>query len=83
MKNYSPVSNVLFTSNVIEKLVVSQLSEHLSKNNLYGHFQSTYRCRRSNETALLKIVNDLLLSLDDDNVSLLFRTCQQLWNNRL
>ena len=78
MKNYSPVSNLLFASNVIEKLVVSRLSEHLSKNNLYSHFQSTYRCGHSNETALLKIVNDLL-SLDDDNVSLLFWTCQLLW----
>ena len=52
-------------------MVLSQLSEHLSTNNLFNPFQSAYRSGHSTETALLKIVNDLLLSLDDGNVTLL------------
>ena len=56
---------------IIEKLVLSQLSDHLSANSLYNRFQSAYQPRHSAETALLTIVNDLLLALDDGNVSLL------------
>ena len=43
----------------------------LSANNLYNHFQSAYRPGHSTETTFLKIVSDLLLDLDDGNVSLL------------
>ena len=43
----------------------------MSANNLLNQFQSAYRPGHSIETALLKIVNDLLLSLDDGNISLL------------
>ena len=70
MKNYRPVSNLSFVSKIIEKLVLSQLSDHLSASNLCNCFQSAYRPGHSIGTALLKIVNDLLLALDDGNVSL-------------
>ena len=71
LKDYRPVSNLSFVFKIIEKLVLSQLSDHLFANNLYNRFQSAHRPGHSAETALLKIVNDLLPALDDGNVSLL------------
>ena len=52
-------------------MVLPQLSKHLSANSLYSRFQSAYRPGYSTETALLNIINDLLLALDDGNVPLL------------
>ena len=71
LKNFRPISNLPFISKIIEKLVLVQISHHLSANNLLNQFQSAYRPGHSAETALLKIVNDLLLSLDDGKMSLL------------
>ena len=50
---------------------MDQILSHLSKNNLMNPNQSAYRQGHSCETALLKIVNDLLCGLDDGKVSLL------------
>ena len=47
------------------------MSHHLSANNLLNQFQSAYRPGHSTKAALLKIVNDLLLSLDDGIIFLL------------
>ena len=71
LKNYRPVSNLSFFSKITEKIVLSQLSTHLLQNNLFYPLQSAYRAGHSTETALLKIVNDLLMSLDKNAVSVL------------
>jgi hypothetical protein len=71
LKNYRPVSNLSFISKIMEKVVLTQLSEYLISNNLFNPFQSAYRPGHSTETALLRIVNDLLLSLNDRKVSIL------------
>ncbi len=70
-KNYRPVSNLAFISKLIEKAVASQLIEHLKMNNLYDKFQSAYRMFYSTETALLRVKNDILNTMDRRNVMLL------------
>jgi hypothetical protein len=70
-KNYRPVSNLSFLSKVLEKLVLLQLNDHLLAHNLFQTNQSAYRSGHSTETALLKIINDLLISLDKRNVAFL------------
>ena len=71
LKNYRPVSNLPFLSKIIEKAVALQLNEHLNKNKLFEQHQSAYRKCHNTETALVKISNDLLLSADNKNVSIL------------
>ena len=71
MKNYRPVSNLSFISKVIEKCAATQLTEHLEQNNLFPGVQSAYRTHHSTETALVKVVNDLLLITDKKSKAIL------------
>ena len=71
LKNYRPVSNLPFVSKLLEKTVLRQLNDHLSTNDLLHPFQSAYRANHSTETALLHILNDLLLETDSGKISLL------------
>ena len=71
LNNYRPVSNLCFIAKILEKLVLSQVSSYLNSHNLYNTCQSAYRPGDSTETALLKVVNDLFLSIDKGNISVL------------
>ena len=66
MKNYRPVSNLSFLSKILEKVVASCLNSHTSND-----YQSAYTKFHSTETALLKIHNDILSSMDDGRVTAL------------
>ena len=68
---YRPVSNLCFIAKILEKFVLSQVSSYLNSHNLYNTCQSAYRPGHSTETALLKVVNDLFLSLNKGNISVL------------
>ena len=65
--NYRPVSNLCFIAKILEKLVLSQVSTYLKSHNLCNTCQSANRPGHSTETALLKVVYDLLLSLSKGN----------------
>ena len=71
LNNYRPVSNLSFIAKILEKLVLSQVSSNLNSHNLYNTCQSSYRPGRNTETALLKVVNDLFLSLSKGTISVL------------
>ena len=66
-KNYRPVSNLLYISKIIERLVASQIIEHLDNDNLWEPLQSAYRKYHSTETALTKVHNDIMNMLDSGN----------------
>ena len=69
MKNYRPISNLSFLSKTLERVVATRIKEHLSHNSLFDPFQSAYRTGHSTETALLRVTNDILCSIDDANNS--------------
>jgi len=58
------VSNLPYLSKILEKVIDRRLEQHLSQNALHEPLQSAYRKLHSTETALLKVKNDILLSLD-------------------
>ena len=62
---------ICFIAEMLETLVLSQVSSYLNSHNLYNTCQSAYRPGHSTETALLKVVNDLFLSLNKGNISVL------------
>jgi len=70
-KNYRPVSNLNFLSKVLEKVVASQINDHLAKNNIHEPFQSAYRQGHSTETALLRVHNDVIRAIGEQKVMLL------------
>ena len=71
LKNYRPVSNLSFISKILEKIVFKQIVTHLQDNQLIDNFQSAYKSGHSTETALLKVVNDLVCDIDKGNISFL------------
>ena len=64
LQNYRPVSNLIYISKLLEKVVANQIMDYMSANDLHEVLQSAYRSGHSTETALLKIKNDIDLALD-------------------
>ena len=53
-----------FVSKCIEKVVASQICNHGQHNNLNEVFQSAYQRYHSTKTALIKVHDDILRSID-------------------
>ena len=65
LKNYRPVSNLMFLGKLIERVVHRRLESHMNANNLHIKEQSAYRKCHSTETLLVRIWNDLLVAADE------------------
>ena len=65
LKNYRPVSNLVFLSKVLEKIVSKQLVDYINTETLYDPLQSAYRVGHSVETALVKVKSDIDLAFDE------------------
>ena len=70
LNNYLTVSYLCFIAKMLEKLVLSQVSTYFNSHKQCNTCQSAYRPGHSTETALLKVVNDLFLSLIKGNISI-------------
>ena len=70
-ENFRPISNLPFVAKSAEKATISRLSIHCAENAPFPKHQSAYRKNHSTETALLKVQNDILLSMDRQEVTLL------------
>ena len=70
-ENLRPISNLAYISKLIERAVYNQTHDHILRCGFYPVLQSAYRRYHSTETALLKVLNDILLSMNSQRVTLL------------
>ena len=68
LKNYKPVSNLSF---IFKKIVVNRLQAHIKHNHLSNPLKSPYRKHYSTESALLKVHNDIIISIYKGEVTAL------------
>ena len=71
LKNYRPISNLSYTSKLLERAASRQLTQYLETNRLLPRHQSAYRAFHSTETAVLKVYSDVVDAIDGGDVVLL------------
>ena len=59
-KSYRPISNLSVLSKLLERLVAQQLIDYFRGAGLLPDLQSAYRTFHSTETAVLKVMSDIL-----------------------
>ena len=64
LANFRPISNLNTIGKILERLALSRFFPHISKSPSFSPLQSAYRKFHSTETALLKLTNDILESID-------------------
>ena len=71
-KMYRPIANLSALSKLLERLVARQLLDYGNAERLLPELQSAYRAHHSTETAVAKVLaNILLLALDAGDLSIL------------
>ena len=63
-KNFRPITNLTTLSKILERLALAGLKSHIVTSPNYCSLQSAYRIAQCTETALVKIVDDILTLVD-------------------
>ena len=71
LKNFRPVSNLSYISKIIERVIAARLVHHMLTSQLSDIFQSAYKQYHSTETALIRVQNDILQTIDQNGAVLL------------
>ena len=71
VKNYRPISNLSYMSKLVERMVSQQITAFLDEHCLLPKFQSGFRKHHSTETAILKVMSDILTATSKGNITLL------------
>lgn len=69
--DFRPISILPFLSKVFERIVHSQLTLYMTKNNLLNPLQSGFRMGHSTTTALVKVTEDIRYGMDNKKLTIL------------
>lgn len=67
-KNFRPITNLSTISKILERLALARLKPHIVSSPNYCPLQSAYRTAYSTETALVKVVDDIIGCIDSGSV---------------
>ena len=67
--NYCLVSNLSFLSKLLEKCAMDHVNEHCNLHRLLPDYQSAYCNGFLCETAIMRLVNDILRAMENQNVT--------------
>ena len=69
--SYRPISNLSFSSKFVERVVAAQFTGHAERHGLFPPNQSAYRRNHNTETAVISVMNDIILAIDHGKVTAL------------
>jgi len=68
-RNFRPITNLTTVSKILERLTLARLKPHIVSSPNYCPLQSAFRSAHSTETALVKMVDDILGCMDSGSVA--------------
>ena len=71
MEDFRPISILLLISKLFEKLLSTQIVQHVEANNLLSEQQSGFRLGRSCNSAMLNVMEDIRTNFDSGHMSIL------------
>jgi len=71
VNSYRPISNLSFLSKFVERIVTVRFVNHAESNDLFPQKQSAYRKGHSTETAVIRVLNDVIRAADEGEVTAL------------
>ena len=70
LSHFRPISNLNTIGKILERLALARLFPHISISPSFCPLQSAYRKFHSTETALLKLTNDIMETIDSGKITI-------------